>query len=130
MAEFSETIIIRSQPDAVWDLVGNPERINQWLPFIATCRVEGDQRFCTAANGADLEERILNRNDAMHSYQYTIESSPMPIEQILATVAVSPAGDDHSLVTWHTSVEPAELSEMFAPIYREGLQNLKVMLES
>lgn len=129
MTDFSETIMIQRDPDAVWDLVGAPERINEWLPFIATSRVDGDRRFCSAANGAELEERIVDRNDAARSYQYTIESSPMPIEQILATVAVAPAGTEHTLVTWHTAVEPGELAEMFAPIYREGLENLKSMLE-
>lgn len=129
MSEFSDSIMIHKRPDAVWSVVGAPERINQWLPFIASCRIDGDARYCTAVNGADLEERIVSRNDADRSYQYTIESSPMPIEDILATITVSPAGDDCSLVTWHTFVEPAELAEVFAPIYREGLESLKAQME-
>ena len=129
MAEFSETVMIHREPEAVWSVVGAPERINQWLPFIDTCRVDGDARFCTAVNGAELRERIVSRNDAGRSYQYTIESAPMPIEDLLATMTVAPAGEGCSLVTWHTFVEPADLIEVFTPIYQEGLDSLKTQLE-
>ncbi len=129
MAEFSDSIMIHRDVDSVWSLVGTPDRINQWLPFIETSRVDGSARHCTAINGAQLEEKIVNRNDAQRSYQYTIESAPMPIDELLATITVSAAGADCSLVTWHTFVEPAELIETFAPIYREGLENLRTQLE-
>lgn len=129
MAEFSETVVIHRDPDAVWSIVGAPDRINQWLPFISTCRVEGDARHCTAVNGAALQERIVDVNDAERSYQYTIEEAPMPIDALLATMSVAPAGKDCALVTWHTFVEPAELIEVFTPIYKEGLQSLKTQLE-
>ena len=130
MAEFSQTVMIHRPPDAVWSVIGSPDRINQWLPFIESCRVEGNARYCTAVNGAALEERILSVNESGRSYQYTIESAPMPIDELLATMTVSPAGDDCSLVTWHTFVEPAELIEMFTPIYEEGLTSLKTQLEA
>lgn len=130
MTEFAEAIMIHSSPDRVWELVGAPERIHEWLPFIAACRVDGDRRECTAANGAELTERLVNRDDAARCYQYTIVSSPMPIEDITATVAVAPAGPDHALVTWHTTVTPDDLAEVFAPIYREGLENLRTLCES
>lgn len=129
MAEFSDSIMIHQAPSAVWAVVGNPSKIGQWLPFIETARVEGDARYCTAANGADLVEKIINVDDENRSYQYTIESSPMPIEEILVTITVSPAGADCSLVTWHTFVEPSELVEVFAPIYRNGLENLRTQME-
>jgi len=70
----------------------------------------------TNDQGADLTE---------FSETIMIQSDPGAVWDL----AVAPAGTEHSLVTWHTAVEPAELAEMFAPIYREGLENLKSMLE-
>jgi carbon monoxide dehydrogenase subunit G len=128
MTEFAESITIDQDPDAVWEVVGHLD-ISKWLPFIAEARTEGDARYCVAANGADLVERIVSHDPVARRYQYTIESSPMPIEDILATISVEAEGTG-SKVTWHTEVEPAELAEMFAPIYREGLDNLKKLVEA
>lgn len=129
MADFSDTIVIQRDPDAVWSLVGEPGRIAEWLPFIDTAEVDGESRRCTAINGARLAERIVHRDDPGRSYQYTVEDAPMPVDSLLATIAVAPAGDGASLVTWHTAVEPGELAETFAPIYREGLESLREKLE-
>lgn len=128
MTEFSESITINRNPDAVWEVVGDLD-ISRWLPFITEARYEGDARHCVAANGANLVERIISHDTTARRYQYTIESSPMPIEQILATISVDAEGSG-SKVIWHTDVEPAELAEMFAPIYREGLENLKKLVEA
>ncbi len=128
MTTFAETIVIDADPDTVWGVAGDVN-IARWLPFIAEARSEGDARYCVAINGADLAERIVNHDPAARRYQYTIEKSPMPIEKILATISVEPAGQG-SKVVWQTEVEPAELAEMFAPIYREGLENLKQIVET
>jgi carbon monoxide dehydrogenase subunit G len=128
MTEFAESITIDRDPDAVWEVVGHLD-ISKWLPFITEARTEGDIRYCVAANGADLVERIVSHDPDVRRYQYTIESSPMPIKDILATISVEANGTG-AKVTWHTEVEPAELAEMFAPIYREGLENLKKLVET
>ena len=127
MAVFSESIEIAASPDAVWAVVGDVANISGWLPFIEESRSEGEYRQCQSIAGP-LRERILARDDEARNYDYTILDAPMEIEFIHATVAVTetPTG---SCVDWSTLVTPDELAEAFAPIYREGLENLKHQLE-
>ncbi len=127
MTEFAESIEIERDADAVWEVVGDVARISDWLPLLNDSQLDGDVRVCQV-EGGQITERILGRDDDARRYEYTITDSPMPVESIRAAIEV--AGDDgRATVTWTTSVEPDELAEQFAPIYREGLVNLKRQLE-
>ena len=129
LAQFSESIEIERDADAVWAVVGDIGAISGWLPFLTESRLDGDTRVCQAGEVGELTETILSRNDAGRSYEYTITESPMPIESIKAGIQVDGSGD-RSTVTWSTEVEPGALAEQFSPIYREGLETLKQQLES
>jgi carbon monoxide dehydrogenase subunit G len=127
MAVFGESIEIAATPDNVWAVVGDVANISAWLPFIEESQIEGDYRQCRSMAGP-LRERILARDDAARTYDYTILDAPMEIEFIHATVAVTETTDG-SRVDWSTLVTPDGLVEAFAPIYREGLENLKLQIE-
>lgn len=127
MAVFCQSIDIDAAPDAVWAVAGDVENISGWLPFIEKSRMEGDYRQCESKAGP-LRELILARDDDARRYEYTILDAPMDIEFIHATVEVTPLnGGSH--VEWSTLVVPDELADAFAPIYREGLENMKVTIE-
>lgn len=128
MAVFTESINIAATPDQVWSVVGDVPNISSWLPFIEASRSEGDYRMCVSKAGP-LRERILVRDDETRRCEYTILEAPMDIEFIHATLQVS-SDDDGSCVEWSTTVTPDELAEAFAPIYREGLENMKRQLEA
>ncbi|MCP4965498.1 MAG: SRPBCC family protein [bacterium] len=127
MAVFGESIEIAASPDRVWAVVGDVANISGWLPFIEESKIEGEYRQCQSMAGL-LRERILARDDAGRTYDYTILDAPMEIEFIHATVAVTETADG-ARVDWSTLVTPDGLAEAFAPIYREGLENLKQQIE-
>ncbi|MFQ5554914.1 MAG: SRPBCC family protein [Acidimicrobiia bacterium] len=130
MADFAESITIDRDPDVVWNVVGDLENISGWLPFITESRLDGPTtRVCRAGEHGELRERIVSHDATARRYEYTITSAPMPIDDILATIAVLPHGDG-ARVIWHTTVEPEGLVDMFKPIYAEGLSNLKTQLEA
>ncbi len=129
MAIFSESIHIERSPEEVWSVIGDPAGISGWLPFLTKSRLEGEYRLCEAGENGALRERILRNDDEAFRTEYTILEGPMPIEFIHAGIEIEPEGEG-SRVVWDTTVTPDELVDAFRPIYREGLENLKVRLET
>ncbi len=130
MTQINETITIDADPDRVWAVAGDVANIADWLPALASSSVDGDQRSCTTVEGADLTERIVERNDAERYYVYEITDSPMPVSSYRSVLSVS-GHDGHAHVAWSAEMEPAgdasvdELEQTFKQIYREGLENLR-----
>ena len=130
----TETIAVAADAGRVWSVVGDAATISAWLPAIATSSVEGQQRFCTTADGADLRECILERSDDERFYVYEILDSPMPVQSYRSRLSVDGHGD-HSHVTWTADFEPsegadaAEVEAMFSTIYREGLENVRARVQ-
>lgn len=135
MAHVHETITIDADADTVWDIAGDPARIAEWLPALATSSAEGDHRSCTLQDGGELEERIIERSDAERFYEYEILAGPMPVRSYRSRFSVE-GHDGHSHVEWRADFSPEsaeqedELTETFAGLYREGLASLRDRLES
>jgi uncharacterized protein YndB with AHSA1/START domain len=134
MTQIHETITIDADPERVWALAGDPARIGQWLPALASSELDGDERSCTTVDGAELKERIVEHNDAERYYVYEITEAPMPVESYRSVLSVH-GHDGHSHVGWQADFEAgdaaaaAELEAAFAQIYREGLENLRAHVE-
>lgn len=68
MTKITESVTIQADADRVWAIMGDLGTISNWLPAIATSSVDGGQRSCTTVDGADLQERIVERSDAERFY--------------------------------------------------------------
>jgi hypothetical protein len=135
MALVHETIQIEADPRRVWDLAGDPGRIAEWVPALASSMTEGDQRRCTLADGGELVERIIERSDAGRFYEYEIVDAPLPLRSCRSRLMVQAHGG-HAHVDWITEFEPQraghaeQLAETFAATYRGGLEALRAQLEA
>jgi uncharacterized protein YndB with AHSA1/START domain len=69
MATIHEAITINADPAAVWAIAGDPGRIAEWLPALASSTASGDRRSCTLQDGGDLQERIIRRSDLSALYR-------------------------------------------------------------
>ena len=67
---------LSASTDEVWSKIGDPGTISSWHPAIAKSSLEGKDRKCTLANGAQIDEKIDNIDDAKRSYSYRIVESP------------------------------------------------------
>lgn len=130
MAEVHQTIEIHAPADEVWALVGDPTRIGEWVPALASSSSESDTRSCTTTDGAEIVERILDRSDEKRHHIYEITSSPLPLKHYRSMIAVH-GHDGHSHILWEAQfegespeVEP-RLVEAFDRIYSEGLAALR-----
>jgi len=134
MAIVHETIQIDADPRSVWELAGNPARIAEWVPALASATAEGDERRCTLEDGGELVERIVERSDVGRFYEYEIVDAPMPLRSYRSRLTVR-AHRGRAHVDWIADFEPQQagqeeqLADAFAATYRSGLEQLRTLLE-
>ena len=129
---FSVSIDVAVPPDEAWAVIGDPTAIPRWYRAYETCTVEGDRRVLTRADGAVLEERLLERDDDARFYAYTVLSG-VPLRSHWASFTVEPAAGG-SRIVWRTEGEPddpdADLEERIAGRQRQALEALRTLLEA
>lgn len=130
--EYTLTIDVAAPPDVVWQLVGDPVGVPRWFTKYVDATVDGDVRTLTSAEGAQLVERLLDRDEAARSYSYTVTAGP-PLKHHWASFTVTPR-DGGSTIVWHTRaefVDPAiDTEERLAAAQSAGLANIKAICEA
>jgi len=145
----SQTVKIKAPLDKVWDTVKDFDGLSKWHPgFSSDVLASGGNatvgavRKLTIKDGPSFTERLLSYDKAHHSYHYMIVESPLPITNYSSTISVRPAPSGMTEVTWsgsfkrkNTSDDPPEAEsdagtiKLVTGVYRDGLDNLKKMLE-
>lgn len=132
MATASANIRVPVSADKVWQLVGGFLTLNEWLPMIASSEsLEGGRvRKLTTADGTVIVERLQTYDNANRTYSYSIDTGPFPATNYLATLQVSAAGEQETVITWSGSFTPdgvsdAEIEALFQGVYDGGLEALK-----
>lgn len=128
MAEGKAEVTINRTPDEVWAVVGRFEGLDEWMPGIDKCEMDGDVRKLSS-QGMELHEQLVNRDEDAKSISYSLIQGPMPIEHHLATIALSPEGDGTKLV-WSYEVKPDEMAAVFGPVYEGSAEAVKTSLET
>lgn len=81
----------------VWANISKATGVNEWLPVITACRLDGDKRICSTEQG-EMNETILKVNDENRVFQYSIDSQPLlPIENAIGTMQVKERGEQTHL---------------------------------
>lgn len=124
MVEVTESISVGADPNAVWELVGDPSALSDWHPAIASSEVENDLRHCALGDGGRLEERITEQSG--QSYSYEILEGPLPVSDYSSRISVEPS-DEGATINWSATFEAQGVSEpeaekLIAEIYRTGLE--------
>jgi hypothetical protein len=109
-ATIRHQVQIERPADQVWELVGDPARIQEWFPGITDSTVDGDERVITNGGGQRLAERIVTIDPEQRRFQYELL---LPICTFhLGTLDVRALDDEHCLVDYTTEAEPATLALM------------------
>jgi len=128
MAEGRAEVSIDRSPDEVWKLVREFGGLDEWMPGVETCVVDGDVRTI-GLMGIEIKEQLRGIDDGARRISYSVVESPMGnLESHLATIAVEPEGDG-SHVTWTVEVSPDELLGLFVPVYEGSVVELKKKIE-
>ncbi len=110
--------------DALWEKIADVGEINRFRPLITACRLDGDTRFCTMANGAEIEEIITSIDSEHRRVGYTISKAPFPFDFHSGSMQVTP-DDDGSRLVWITDIKPDELAGQLGPLLDQAVQGIK-----
>ncbi|MEU6275731.1 SRPBCC family protein [Streptomyces populi] len=133
MASTSVSRVVPASPQQVWNLIGGFDALPDWLPYIpeSTALEGGRIRRLTNPDGDAIVERLVSFDEAGRHYSYAILEAPFPVTGYLSTLRVHPVAgrDDVAEVQWSGRFTPdgvtdAEAEDLFAGIYREGLDAL------
>ena len=131
MPAWALTIDIDAPPESVWRFIGDPTTVPQWYPKYVACEVDGDRRTLRTAEGAELHERLLERDDARRFYSYSVVSGA-PVASHLASFEVTAEGAG-SRVRWATQAEPldpaADIRARLTASQTDALDRVKRIVE-
>jgi hypothetical protein len=129
---FSVSVDVAVSPDRAWSLVGDPCGVTSWYPTYVSCEVDGDRRTLRRADGVELIERLLDRDDERRTYAYAVVAG-LPLHYHHARFTVDPTSDGCTIV-WETTAEHKDpLIDMKARLagrQQEALGGLKRLLET
>jgi len=111
----------------VWKVVGDPTRVHEWFPGIASCSVQGDERVITTAAGQVFTEKLLTLDPLQRRFQYELVS-PMCREH-LGTIDVLELDERSCLVVYGTDAEPATMALVIAGGTGAALEKLRDLVE-
>lgn len=125
--EVARTIPVAA--DAAWAIVRTGTDVNQWFPVITACRREGDQQFCTMANGGELVESITGATEATRTFSYIVTGHPLPVGAVSSSLQVRSAGEGEAEIVWRAEFDgedPAatEVAAMLEGLYGQGIEGL------
>lgn len=143
MARVFVSSVIDAPAAKVWARIRDFNSLPKWHPRIAESRIEGDEpadkvgciRNFSLQNGDQLREQLLGLSDYDMFYTYAILESPMPLENYVATLRVTPITDgDRSFVEWSAEFdcEPEKETELVdgvgTNVFLGGFNSLKRLL--
>jgi hypothetical protein len=119
--------------DTAWALGGDPARLPEWFGPVSSVTIEGDVRRAVMGNGAEIVERLVERDDAARQYSYVVVSGIPDLTSHRATIRVEPTPGG-SRVFWRqtaTSSRPDyDIEARLRGAMTTGLERMREILES
>ncbi|MEM7500051.1 MAG: SRPBCC family protein [Pseudomonadota bacterium] len=140
MARVYVSSVIDAPSDKVWERVRDFNALPRWHPRIRESRIEdalpsdkvGCVRNFTLQNGDRIRERLLGLSDYDMFCTYAILESPMPLEEYVATLRLTPVTEgDRTFIEWSAefSCDPDDEAELVSGIggnvFQGGFDALK-----
>jgi hypothetical protein len=109
MASIHKDISLDARPDDVWAAVRDYGAVHQRVApgFVTDCRLDGDARIVTFANGNVARELLVTMDDARKRLVYAVVSER--VKQHSASIQIVADGENRSRMIWITDVLPNEI---------------------
>ena len=129
MASIHKEIEINRDAASVWDAVRDVGMIHRRLVpgFVTDCRLEGDTRIVTFANGLVVRELIVDIDDERRRHSWSARGEPLTHHN--ASAQVFPLGDDKCRVVWIADLMPHGVAGNMAGMIQQGLEAMKRAME-
>ena len=140
MANVFTSSVIDAPAQKVWDRVRDFNGLPNWHPAIRESRIEENQpadrvgcvRDFRLQNGDRIRERLLGLSDFDMFCTYAILESPMPLENYVATLRLTPISDgDRTFIEWTAQFDCAVDEEqglvegIGGNVFQAGFDSLK-----
>lgn len=144
MITSTKYVEIKAAGSKVWNIVKDFDGLHKWHPAFSNDVLTkggngqvGAVRAITLKDGPTFTEELLAYSDENTNYKYKIIESPLPLDNYVSEMRVSPRGPV-TMVTWTgTYMRKAGAKETEADIknlidgaYEAGLRNVKNMAEA
>ena len=129
MATIQKEIAIERSKEFVWDAIRDVGAIHKRLVpgFVVDCKLEGDWRTVTFANGMVVRELIVAVDDKTCRHAWSARGAPLTHHN--ASVQVFADGDDKCRIVWIADLMPNEVAETIAEMIQQGLSRMRGTLE-
>ncbi|MCG2629739.1 SRPBCC family protein [Bradyrhizobium sp. WYCCWR 13023] len=110
MASIHNDVSLPAPARDVWDAVRDFGALPQRLVpgFVTACRLDGDARIVTFANGSDAREVLVDRDDIRQRLVYAINNERL--KHYSASVQVIADGETKCRLVWTIDMLPNELA--------------------
>lgn len=130
MASIRREVSIATAPEHVWSALRDVGALHTRLVvgFVTDCRLDGDARVVTFANGMTARERIVDVDDDGRRVVWSAVGGRLSHHNASAQVFDDGAGG--SRVVWIADLLPNELAPAIATMIEQGLVAMKRTLEA
>lgn len=128
---------VKAVPADVWKTVGAFDKLQDWHPAVESTTMNGSptkpgsSRVLHLKGGGEIHETLTSYSDSTMALTYQIDSGPLPVANYESYLAVTDAGNGHSLVIWGSTFDPAggadakKAKSVIVGVYKAGLDTLK-----
>ena len=149
MLRVTQTIVIKAPVEAVWAACKDFDGLAKWHPALekdeivkGTNNVPGAVRSLSLKGGGTIQEQLLAFSEPLHSFQYKILESPLPVVSYVSTFTVKAGKGATAIINWvgtfrrknSADTPPDDQTDdaarkVISGIYSSGLANLKKQME-
>lgn len=129
-ASIQKEVVVDASPADVWDAMRDYGAVHKRLArgFVVDCRLDGDARIVTFANGSVAREVLVSMDDQTRRLVYTIVGTRLKHHN--ASFQVFAEGDNRTRITWIADILPNDLAPYISSQMEEGTRVMKQTLES
>lgn len=129
MATIHKEIEIARNKGFVWEAIRDVGAIHRRLVpgFVIDCKLEGDSRTVTFANGMVARELIVDIDDKTCRHVWSVRAAPFVHHN--ASLQVFSEGPEKCRVVWIADLLPNEITASIAEMVQQALNAMKQTLE-
>jgi len=129
MASIRQEIRVAASAEHIWDAVRDVGEIHRRLVpgFVTDCKLEGDARVVTFANGLVAREVIIDVDDEARRVVWSATGERLSHHN--ASLQVFAEDAEHSQLVWIADLLPNHMKQPISAMIEQGMLAMKTTLE-
>jgi carbon monoxide dehydrogenase subunit G len=129
MASITKEIVISVPAEIAWEMIRDFGGVQRIVPgFLLDCRLDGDARIVTFANGRVARELLVDIDDTSRRLVYAEPTAPFITRN--ASLQVFAEGEDRCRVIWIIDVLPSTFADLMRESMDKALAIMRQTMES